>query len=161
MSEQLVYLLIAVGLLVCAGLGVFIFRQYRGITTAKAEQAEKLREIEQKAQEQRDYLIQSIHVIANAMIHDEKMTLTEGSIRLNVLLDNLSPQLKQEPDISVISTVYEQTKHIPYLKAWQELDKQEKWRYTQEMKKIEKAHKDELLKAAEILSSYPFEKHFH
>lgn len=161
MSETWVYALIALGLLACAGLLVFIFRQQKAINTAKAEQAQKLKELEEKAQAQRDYLIESIHVIANAMINDERMTLTEGTIRLSVLLDNLSPQVKQEQDIAVIGEVYEQVKHIPFLEKWQALDKQEKWRFTQEMKKVEAQYKDELLKAARVLSDYPFEKRFH
>lgn len=161
MSETWVYGLIAAGLLVCVGLLVFIQRQRSMIKSAQAEQAEKLQALEAKAQEQRDYLIESIHVIARAMIHDERMTLTEGTIRLSVLLDNLSPQLKQEPDFSVINAVFEQTRHIPYLDKWKELDKKDQRRYTQEMKQIEAEHKDALLKAAELLSDYPFEKHFH
>ncbi|MCO4757916.1 MAG: DUF2489 domain-containing protein [Oceanospirillaceae bacterium] len=161
MSETWVYGLIAVGLLVCVGLVVFIQRQRTTIKAAQEEQAAKLHALEAKAQEQRDYLIESIHVIANAMIHDERMTLTEGTIRISVLLDNLSPQLKQEPDFSVINEVFERTRHIPYLNKWKELDKQERWRYKQEMKQIEAEHKDALLKAAGLLASYPFEKHFH
>lgn len=161
MSESWIYGLIVVGVLVCAGLLVFIWKQHSSIKAMKEEQAEKQKALEARVQEQRDYLIESIHVIANAMIHDERMTLTEGTIRISVLLDNLAPQLKQEPDFSVISAVYEQTRHIPYLDKWKELDKQEQWRYTQEMKRIEKENKDALLKAAELLSKYPFEKHFH
>lgn len=161
MSEQLIYTLIGMGFLVCLGLIVYISRQHSSLKAAKAGQADRLRQLEVKAQEQRDYLINSIHVIAGAMVNDEKMTLTEGSIRISVLLDSLAPQLKQDPEISVISTVYEKTKHIPFLKAWKELDKQDKWRYLQEMKRVESEHESDLLKAAQVLSKYPFEQHFH
>lgn len=161
MSETWIYLLIILGVFLCIGLGIYILRQYQALEAAKQARQQRLAEVEQKAQENRDHLIESVHVIAGAMINDERMTLTEGTIRLSVLLDSLAPQMKLEPDISVLTTVYEKTKHIPYLQAWQSLDKQEKWQYLQEMKKVEAEHEAALLKAAAILKDYPFHQHFH
>lgn len=161
MSGYWIYVFIVSGLLVCIGLVVYIVRQYRLLQNKKLAQQQCLAEVERKAQQNRDHLIESVHVIANAMINDERMTLTEGTIRLSVLLDSLAPHMKQEPDISVLTAVYEKTKHIPYLQAWQSLDKQERWRYLQEMKKVEAEHETDLLKAASILRDYPFNRHFH
>ncbi|MGB0468488.1 MAG: DUF2489 domain-containing protein [Pontibacterium sp.] len=161
MSEPLIYTFIILGLLICTGLTVYIVLQCRSIQSQSRIKAEKAREAEAKALEHRSYLIESIHVIAKAMIHDEKLTLTEGSIRLSALLDQLAPALKQEPDIIVIGRVQEATNHIPYLKAWKVLDKKEQRRYLREMHVIETEHRDALLKAAEVLSSYPFEQRFH
>lgn len=161
MSESVVYTLIAVGLLVCAGLLVFIFRQRAVIKAAQAEQDARTAEAEAKAKEHREYLIESVHVIASAMIHDERMTLTEGTIRLSVLLDNLAPQLKQDPEFRILAEVYAKVQHIPFLDGWKQLDRQQQWKYQQEMKKVEAEHRDALMKMAEQLSTFPFEKTVH
>ncbi|MFC6671296.1 DUF2489 domain-containing protein [Marinobacterium aestuariivivens] len=158
MSDEVLYVLIGVGLLVIAALAALIARQLRQQREQKAAQRQQLEEARNKAREQRQYLIDSIRVIARAMHDDEKLTLTEGCIRLKVLLDNLKPDLHRNPDFEIIERHYEATRHIPYLDAWRKLERTEQRRYQREMDSLESENRAALLLAAEKLCAYPLDR---
>lgn len=165
MSDGLVYALIGIGLLAIAGLLVFIVRKIAQLRSRRRQAAEdeaRLQELQVqarvRAQEQRAYLIESIRVIARAMSEDERLTLTEGCIRLKVLLDNLMPELHQNPDFSIIASHYEATRHIPFLDAWKQLDRREQRRFRREMELLENENREALLSAAGKLHAYPLER---
>lgn len=140
LSDTVLYTASAVGIAVCFGLLFFIVKKGRELEKAKAEQAEAKAKLSAQAQEKRDYLVESVRVIANAMLHDEKLTHVEGCIRISNLLDRIAPHMKSEPDLSVIGEVHQATAHIPYLDGWKALSKQERWKYVQEMAQLEKQH---------------------
>lgn len=154
MSESVVYVAIAFGVTGVVVLSLFIYKQLATIRNMKAEQLKNTQELEEKAQEQRDYLIESIRVIANAMLHDEKLTQVEGCIRISNLLDRLAPQLKDDPELAIIGEVHQQVSHIPFLAEWKSLSRQEQWKYRQEMTRIEVAHSKALEVAAKKLCGF-------
>ncbi len=146
------------GLVIIAISAGYIVVHLRTLRTQQRQREALQTEAQKKAQEQRQYLIDSIRVIARAMSEDEKMTLTEGCIRLKVLLDNLMPELHRNPDFEIISTHYEATRHIPYLKEWKSLERSQQRRYRQEMTTLEHQHRDALLLAAAKLHQYPLDR---
>jgi len=91
--------------------------------------------------------------VAGAILHDEKMTATEGCIRLKVLLENYRPQLLQEDVLRVITVVHDQTSHIPIKEEWQALPKKLKREYQTEMEQLENRHLDAIQNASKALSS--------
>jgi uncharacterized protein HemX len=86
MNSQLLYLLIALGIALCAVLVALIRRQLRAQRERLDVQEQQRQKLEREAREHRDYLADSVRIIANAVLHDEKMTITEGCIRLKVLI---------------------------------------------------------------------------
>ncbi len=93
MSTGWTYALIVIGSLIIALLLVVIYRQIRSDQERKAQiQAAEQKQAEEAAR-QRDYLVESVKLIANAILHDDKITLTEGCIRLKVMIDHLDPSL--------------------------------------------------------------------
>jgi hypothetical protein len=158
MSDVMMAWATGLGVLLIVALSWYIVHLLRAQRQRRTQQQERLAEAEKKAREQREYLISSIRVIARAMSSDEKMTLTEGCIRLKVLLDNLKPELHQNPDFEIIATHYEATRHIPYLKEWKSLDRSQQRRYQREMDTLERRHRDALLLAAGKLHAYPLER---
>lgn len=158
MSTNLINALIGVGIIVCIGLIVVIVRQLktrREHLKAQKAQADRLAE---GARQHRRYLIDSIQLIAGAVLNDEKMTITEGCIRLKVLLDNLAPHLLKNPEFSVIETVYGKTEHIPFLEQWKALPDEAQEKYSREMAGVEATHRSAVTEAMRQLRDYPLEQ---
>lgn len=158
MSDSLMFWATVLGLVIIVALSWYIVVHVRALRQQKRKRAELQRQAEKKAREQRQYLIDSIRVIARAMSEDEKMTLTEGCIRLKVLLDNLMPELHRNPDFTIISAHYEATRHIPYLKEWKSLERSQQRRYRHEMDRLEQENREALLLAATKLHEYPLDR---
>ncbi|UTW11374.1 DUF2489 domain-containing protein [Marinobacterium rhizophilum] len=158
MSDSVMFWATGLGLVIIAVSAGYIVIHLRRLRQQRRERETLHEQAQKKVQEQRQYLIDSIRVIARAMSEDEKMTLTEGAIRLKVLLDNLMPELHRNPDFEIIATHYEATRHIPYLKEWKSLERSQQRRYRQEMDKLEQQHRDALLQAAARLQQYPLDR---
>lgn len=158
MNPALTHTLIIIGLVAIVLLSLLIRRQLHTRRQFQARlKAEAARRAEE-AQEHRRYLIDSIRIIAGAVLHDERMTLTEGCIRIKVLLDNLAPHLHQHEQFAVINRMFEATSHIPFLEAWKALSRQEQARFELEMARIEAEHETEVRRAMEALESWPLEQ---
>lgn len=158
MSAPLTYLLIAAGLILILILSFVIRRQLRAQHQARVEQQRQRETLEREAREHRQYLIDSVRIIASAVLHDEKMTMTEGCIRLKVLLDNLAPHLHQHEQFAVINRVFEATAHIPFLEEWRALDTAQKRRYEKEMAQVERDQGESVRHAMRALQTYPLEQ---
>jgi len=153
MNNTLIYTLIAAGLVAIAVLTAVIIKQLQREKVRKAQQAAQEAQWLQQFEAHQDYLSESIRLVAGAILHDEKMTATEGCIRLKVLLENYRPQLLQEEALRVIGEVHDQTSHIPIKDEWQALPKKLKREYQAEMEQLENRHLDAIQNAAKALSS--------
>ncbi|GGC04186.1 hypothetical protein GCM10011352_33010 [Marinobacterium zhoushanense] len=158
MSASLTYLLIAAGLIVILILSLVIRRQLLAQKHAREQEQQQRETLERDAREHRQYLIDSVRIIAAAVLHDDKMTMTEGCIRLKVLLDNLAPHLHQHEQFAVINRVFEATSHIPFLEQWRALSSAEKRRYEKEMAQVEKEQGEHVRHAMQALQTYPLEQ---
>lgn len=161
MSPTTIYILIVIALIICGVSLVFIKRHFALINEAKRRESEAESKLQQRYEEQRNYLIESVQVIARAVGSDEKLSHTEACMRLAALLKSLAPQLLEHPDFSVILEVYKRTEHIPILGEWKQLPKQQQWRFKQEMHTVEQQFSAEVKAAAELLARYDFQKLAH
>ncbi len=153
MSSTLIYSLIAAGLVAIVILSAVIVRQLGRARRQREEQARREAATMAALEERHQYLQESIRLVAGAILHDEKMTLTEGCIRLKVLLENFRPQLLQQQAYAVITEVHDKTSHIPIKEEWQALPKKLKRSYEQEMRALEAQHLDAVQAIARELSS--------
>lgn len=156
MSQNLQVMLIVIGLCLIAGLSWFILRMLKKERQVKSDQQARLQEVEAKAQEQRDYLLDSIRVISLAM-QDEQCELAEGSIRIKVLLDHLAPFLHEHEDFSIFNEMFEATKHMPILDEWKKLKLRQRYELTMEREALEEKHKDAIIAASRKLAVYNFQ----
>ena len=149
--------LIIIGLIVIVGLVMLIRWQLK--TQREVQQAKQrlIDEARAKAQEQRDYLIESVKVISLA-IGDGQCELTEGCIRLKKLLDHLAPHLHRHESFSIFNQIYDATAHMPILDEWKKLKLKQRFEMTQEREQLENEHRDAILAAAKALSEYRFEQ---
>jgi hypothetical protein len=152
MNNTLIYGLIAAGLVAITVLAAIIFRQLQQEKSRKTQQAAQETEWLKQFEARQEYLSESIRLVAHAILHDEKMTATEGCIRLKVLLENFRPQLLQEETFQVITEVHDKTSHIPIKDEWKALPKKLKLEYQREMEQLEQGHLNAIQGAAKALS---------
>jgi type II secretory pathway pseudopilin PulG len=79
---------------------------------------------EKALQERKAWLNKSIHVLAQALQHDE-LTPTEASIRICGLLDALAVSDDVQDEFSAFYQLRARTHHIPFLEAWAALEKKQ------------------------------------
>tara|TARA_R110001599_G_scaffold316058_1_gene525117 strand:- start:167 stop:640 length:474 start_codon:yes stop_codon:yes gene_type:complete len=93
---------------------------------------------------------ESIKIIAQSMI-DEQVDLSEGSIRIKVLLDHIAPELHEDLAFSIFSKMYTATEHMPTHEARKQADKQLITKLDKERFKLEEENKTDILNAAKAL----------
>lgn len=103
--------------------------------------------LKQAGMEQRVRVNKSIQVIAQAITEDQ-MTLTEGAIRLRVLMDGISVSDDQREEFSAFFQLAAATEHIPILDAWKALSTKKKLEFDSERERIEADYKDFVMDAA-------------
>ena len=102
-----------------------------------------------------DYIYESLNVIARAVL-DGQCPITEGCIRMAVLMDNLSLDCNSKHRFSVLFDVYNATRHIPTHSRWQALGRKEKRQYQQQMLTLEKQHQSTVMDIMTFIRDNPF-----
>ncbi|MFW1678622.1 DUF2489 domain-containing protein [Pontibacter sp. JAM-7] len=161
MSESVVYSLIAICVLVIVLCVFYLLRYWRRYKQRVAYENQQQQKLKQELRERRAYLVESVQVIARAVGHDDKLTLTEACMRLSTLLESLSPELVKHPEVAVLREMHNRTSHIPIKEGWQKLSKQEQWRFKQEMVRLEQEYETKIHTAAGFLAAYDFSKLIH
>ncbi|MDO6745888.1 DUF2489 domain-containing protein [Gilvimarinus sp. 1_MG-2023] len=123
--------------------GIYLWK----LKKLRLQQHNEIERQHEATQAQRGRVNTSIQVIAKA-VGSEDITLTEASIRISMLLDSLDVDPAVNAEFSAFYQLREATSHIPFLEAWQKLDKQEKRRLTKERVAAESRHQEAVLKAA-------------
>ncbi len=118
--------------------------QLRVLKNKRAQQKEAL---EQAGREQRERVNKSIQIIAQAIV-EEQMTLTEGAIRVRVLLDGLGVSESVQKEFSAFYQLAKATEHIPILEAWKQLSTKKKLAFDSERERLEKDYREFVLDAA-------------
>lgn len=152
MSEPVVITMIAFGAIVIVFLLVFIYKKYLLLKKNRLAQLEQAERINQVRQEKYTYVIDSLKVLSQALVTGQ-VGVVEGSIRIKVLIDHLGPEFDTKQTFKVFSEIFNETEHIPILKAWKSLDKRTKRKYEAVMADIEKKRADEVIEAAGVLNS--------
>ncbi|WP_409523582.1 DUF2489 domain-containing protein [Nitrincola sp. MINF-07-Sa-05] len=153
----MIYFFIFIGLIVIAGLLVFIFKHLAKQKQFKFEQEAAARKHREEAQQHRQYLVDSIRILSQGMVKEE-LRLTEGCIRIKVLIDNLVPHLLTDAKFMVFNHVYNETAHIPRLKEWKALTADERREHEVTLERLETEFKDDIHEALAELNRYPLEQ---
>lgn len=161
MSESFLYLLIAVCLIISGVALFYIVRHRKIIKDAKEEQFAQQELTAKRYKEKRDYLIESIKVISQAVGNDEKLTNAEAALRLTPLLEALAPHLLAHADFSAVYEFYKRVEHVPIKDNWKKLSKQKRWEYLREMNAADEELGDSLKEAAARLAKYNFDAMMH
>ena len=93
-------------------------------------------------------LRKTLYILADALL-DEKMTHTEGCLRICAMANNLVEIDSFRQEYGVLFRVAEATAHFPILDEWQALSKEEKQRVTRERKEIEGKYREAVIEAVQ------------
>ena len=151
MSLTWMWLLIAFGCLTSLFLLFFIRQQWRIIKTFR----QKEREEQAKSDAQKKDIIQSIQVLAQAMIENQ-VELSEGCIRIRVLLDYIHPKLIEQAPFDVFDIMYRGTEHMPTHEERQKTDKHFVNKMDIQRYKLEREHQDKIIEASKAIRAYDF-----
>ncbi len=129
----MVWSLLALALLIIAGLAAYALWLWRRVWRRQRQQADA----EQHHHEQ---LAGDLRILAGSLL-DEQLPLIEGAIRIKVLMDNYDPQLSQDPRCAVFHDLYAATAHVPTHGDWMALDRRERQRYRSQFSELELQYK--------------------
>ena len=135
---------------------VLAFIAYRLQSQVRAMEQRKSQEQQELAKQQvkhEQYLQNSIRILSQGIV-DKQVTLTEGSIRISVLLDNLKVDDTVKEEFNVFYQLAEATAHIPILDAWKKLSSKERYRFDKERLNAESKFGDFAVDAAKRLKDY-------
>ena len=132
---------------------IYIWWRQRG---RLQENQTRIAKLQGMLKEQYEHRVDSIRVIVNAMDEDQ-CEYTEGCIRLKMLLDQIAPELLQQPEYAIIETMYKETEHMPIKEDWKQLDKKVKAKLTNERFALEGQHKDAIAAAVKALGAHKFD----
>lgn len=155
MSSPFAIILIVLAVIIVLVLAVIAYR-----LQSKVRALEHKKQIEQQAlQEQHakhvQYLINSIRILSQGIL-DKQVTMTEGAIRISVLMDNLDVNEAVRQEYNVFYQLVDATAHIPILDAWKNLTAKERFAFDKERLAAEEKFGDFILDAAKRLKSHPF-----
>ncbi|WP_102794802.1 DUF2489 domain-containing protein [Bowmanella denitrificans] len=119
-----------------------------------------LYQLKQQTRQQRDvqkrreqHLRQSIQTIAMAL-DQQQCSLSEGSIRLCVLLENLDKNQDHASHFPALHELYAKIKHMPTHDAYKALPKQDRMRMQMEREEYEAELESRILREIQHLKSY-------
>ncbi|KZZ48575.1 hypothetical protein A3758_32635, partial [Oleiphilus sp. HI0118] len=96
------------GALICIALSIKIARQVRFLDAHK----EAVIEARSKAKINQDKLRESIRILCSSML-DEQVEISEGCMRVKILLDHLDARLHHDEVLGVFNEVYERLESMP------------------------------------------------
>lgn len=146
------YVFIAAGLVVLAlvayalYLGLRLHRQGR----ERAASPQVVQAFDPAADRYRLSEGKAIGMLACALL-DDKMTYTEGCLRICALAPRLPEAEQFRIEYGVLFRVAEATAHIPILTEWKALEREQQNRFNRERQAIEEKYREAILEAAQRL----------
>jgi hypothetical protein len=150
MSEQVVFLLIITGLIIIAGLSVFILNRYRQLKEHNIKRLKALKEQEHRIEEKKAHVLESLRVLSKAL-SEGQVGAVEGAIRIKTLLEYYDHTLLAQPKNKILLDVFYQTEHIPILDAWKSLDRSTRKKYLNVIEGIESKQGEEMKRVGQEL----------
>ncbi len=117
---ELTTVLLILALLIIAVLASVAFYYLNKVKQVEAKRKHEQQTWQAQVQEQRARVNKSIQILAQAMFGEE-LTMTEGSIRIRVLLDGLRVDESIKAEYSAFYQFSDAVDHIPILEEWKKL----------------------------------------
>lgn len=145
--------LIAFGIFIVLALTlVAVYFQWKLYQKKSRDNALRLtRQIE--AAERVDKNRKSIEILVLALEQDQ-MSLTEGAIRISVILNAMGYQRDKVGECEAFYRLADETAHMPILDKWSALPKKKKQELTRERELIEKEHYASIRRACDALKRH-------
>ena len=151
MLTALIILAVFIVLVLAGYAGWLHWKLYRHRSVLAAQEAEYQR---QKIAHE-EYLINSIHMIAQNMV-EEDLNISEGAIRLKFLLDGLGLPEEERARFNALDELYAKVSDFDTHQARKALPVQERLQQDLAREEHERAHRTRVLEAARMLQDYRF-----
>ncbi|MEO0443294.1 MAG: DUF2489 domain-containing protein [Pseudomonadota bacterium] len=148
-------LLLGTGIIIVIALAAIAWNLQTKVRAMEEKKRRGLQALETQKQEHQQYLNNSIQVLAQGLI-DEQLSMTEGAIRISVLMGNLDITDEDKQEFNAFFQLADATAHIPILDAWNRLPKKEKLQFDKERDATEYKFKDFVLDAAQRIKGRRF-----
>lgn len=156
MSDSLLMALVIAALLiilVLSGVAAYYLLKLKQKNIEAAKQAEAAK----KAwREKKEELAKDIRFIAHSLVQGQ-CEITEGCLRIKVLMDHLDIDLQHKTEFQAIQTVYSLTSQMPTHQAYKDLKRKEQFKLDNERYKIEDEHREDVLAEAKTIMGYRFD----
>lgn len=123
---------------------------------AKKSQQKAIAEGEAAWRKKQEEIAADIRFIASAMVQ-EQCEITEGCMRLTVLMDRLDENLRFQPEFSSIRAHFEATAHMPTHDAYKALKPKQRFELDKQRFELEEKNKTSVLKDAQTLVTKKFQ----
>ena len=100
-------------------------------------------------------LVADIRFIANSMLQ-KQCEITEGSMRLKVLMDHLDKDLAQKTEFQTLQFYHQQTLNMPHHEAYKALTRKEQFAQDKKRFELEDKYREQILIEAKHITQYPF-----
>lgn len=147
--------LAVVGIIIVLVLSVIA--AYYLLKVRQLERRQQHQILEQKAEHdaQRLRVNRSIQIIAQGIINEE-LSLTEGAIRIKMLLESLSIPQEVRETYAAFYHLADATAHIPILEAWKALSTRKKMEFDRQRQQLESDHREFVQDAAQRILGQQF-----
>ncbi len=156
---SLLAVLSLIGAVIILVLAIIAGRLVFKVVQLNKKRAKQLADIEaasQAAQAQaRSHNNKSIQILAQAL-HKDELTLTEASLRIAFLLDQLEVNDAVKEEFSAFYQLRERTNHIPILQEWQALTDKEQRVFDKERLQHENTYFEFVMDAAKRIQGREF-----
>jgi hypothetical protein len=120
------------------------------------QQAQQIQQNQAVWQKHQDELAADLRFIANSMLQGQ-CEITEGCMRIKVLMDRLDEGLQHKPEFKTIQKHFAQTITMPTHDAYKALSKQEQFKLDKQRFSLEDENKEQVLVEVKTLSLYQFD----
>ena len=155
MPSSLIIVLIVIALVIVLVLAVIAYRLQAQVRAMEQKKQAQQQALEKQQAEHEQYLSNSIRILSQGIV-DKQVTMTEGAIRISVLLDNLDVGDAVKEEYKVFYQLADATSHIPILDAWKQLTAKQRFAYDKERLTAEEKFSDFIIDAAKRLRNHPF-----
>ncbi|BFM16135.1 hypothetical protein R50073_23180 [Maricurvus nonylphenolicus] len=152
---MLYVVLLLLAVVIVVGLSAYAFILVRKVKAQEAKREEEERLLAQKNAEQKLYRNRSIQALAQGVLEDQ-LTLTEGAIRIRVMLDGLDVNASVQEEFKAFYQLSDATKHIPILEEWKKLKLKQRVAFDKERQQLEADHKEFVEDAAQRILGRQF-----
>ncbi len=156
---SLLAILSLIGALIILVLAIIAGRLVYKVMQLNKKRAQQLADIEAASRatqaQQRSHSNKSIQILAVAL-HNDELSLTEASMRIAFLLDQLEVSDGVKEEFSAFYQLRERTQHIPILQAWKDLSAKEQRVFDKERLQHESTFFEFVMDAAKRIQGREF-----
>ncbi len=148
-------ILIVLAALIVGGLGYYAFSLSRKVRALEGKRKQDAVAMADELNQQRNHRNRSIQIIAQGIM-TEQLSLTEGAIRIRVLMDGLNVDAAVQEEFNAFYQLSDATSHIPILEEWKKLKLKQRLAFDNERVQLERDHKEFVEDAAQRILGREF-----